>query len=102
VSQPSVYQDNKRHVSLELMKGEVADAVLEAIEQGHEGVKVTDMHGFIIIEVLGRMRISAQSVRDHLGKSEWVMTDLNEVMAAFSGNIETYTTQELVLSRPKA
>lgn len=99
MSLPSIYQDNKHHVSLELMKGEVADAVLEAIKERNEGVKVTDMPGFVIIEVPDRLQVDAQSVRDQLGKSDWIMTDLNEIMAAFSGNIETYSAHDLVLSR---
>lgn len=101
MSQPSIYQHNEHHVSLELMKGEVADAVLEAVKERNQGVKVTDMHGFVIIEVPERLQIDAESVRDHLGKSEWTMRDLNEIMAAFSGQIEIYSAQDLVLSRLK-
>jgi hypothetical protein len=101
MSQQSVFQDNKHHVSLELMKGEVADAVLEAIRERNDGVKVSDLPGYIIIEVPDRLEVDAELVREHLGKSEWAMTDLNEIMAAFSGHFETYNEHDLVLSRLK-
>jgi hypothetical protein len=99
MTQSSVYQDNKHHVCLELMKGEVADAVLEAIRESNSDVKLSNLPGFLVIEVPERLRIDAESVRDHLGKSDWLMTDLNEIMAAFAGQIETYTEHQFVLSR---
>ncbi len=101
MSQQSVFQDNKHHVCLELMKGEVADAVLEAIRECNNDVKVSNLPGFLVIEVPDRLEVSAESVCDHLGRSGWVMTDLNEIMAAFAGQIEIYTEQDLVLSRLK-
>lgn len=97
----SVFQDNKNHVGLELMKGEVAEAVLEAVRERHDDVKVSDLPGYWIIEVPERMEVSADYVRDYLGKSDWIMTDLNEIMAAFSGHVLEYTDQTLVLSRLK-
>jgi hypothetical protein len=84
---------------MELMKGEVADAVLEAIRESNEGVKISDLPGYIIIEVPDRLEFGAEAVRDHLGRLDWSMKDLNEVMHAFAGQIETYTSDRFVLSR---
>lgn len=86
------------HVSLELMKGEVAEAVLEAIEDNHEGVKVSDLPGYIVIEVPHKIELDAEDVRECLGKGNWSILDLNEVMPAFSGNFEVYTKDKMVLS----
>lgn len=97
---PSVFGNNTGHVAIELMKGEVADAVLEAVREAHEDVKVSELPGYIVIEVKARLDVSAEAVRDQLGRSDWVMTDLNEIMPAFAGNVETFTVDRLVLSRP--
>lgn len=101
MSQKPVFTDNKHHVCMELMKGEVADAVLDAIRESNDGVKLSDLPGFIVIEVPQRIAFDAQTVREHLGKLDWTMNDLNEVMHAFAGNIETYTADNFVLSRLK-
>jgi len=84
---------------MELMKGEVADAVLGAIQESNDDVKVTELPGFIVIEVPRRVAFDAQAVRDHLGRNDWTMHDLNEIMHAFAGNIETYTPDSFALSR---
>jgi hypothetical protein len=85
------YSSQRGCVSMELMKGEVADAVLEAIMETNENVEVSDLPGFIVIEVPDRLELDAELVRDHLGKDDWRMNDLNEIMPAFSGQIEVYT-----------
>jgi hypothetical protein len=95
------YSDHRGHVSMELMKGEVADAVLEAILEMNQNVEVSDLPGFIVIEVPNRLELNAELVRDHLGKNDWTMTDLNEIMPAFAGQIEEYTEDKIVLSRIK-
>lgn len=97
----SVFRDNSGHVAMELMKGEVADAVLEAVRETHDQVSVSELPGYVIIEVKGRLDLAAEAVRDELGRDDWVMTDLNEIMHAFAGNVETFTTDRLVLSRPQ-
>ena len=98
---PSVFRDNSGHVAMELMKGEVADAVLEAVRETHDGVSVSELPGYVIIEVKGRLDLEAEAVRDELGRDDWVMTDLNEIMHAFAGNVETFIVDRLVLSRPQ-
>ncbi len=97
---PSVFGDNHGHVAIELMKGEVADAVLEAVRETHDDVRVSDLPGYSVIEVKARLDVTADAVRDQLGRTDWVMTDLNEIMPAFAGNVETFTVDRLVLSRP--
>jgi hypothetical protein len=82
------------------MKGEVADAVLEAVRSAHDGVSVSEVPGYIVIEVPDRIDVSADAVRDQLGRLDWVMTDLNEVMPAFAGHIEIFTEDRFVLARP--
>lgn len=98
---PSVFQDNSGHVAIELMKGEVADAVLEAVRETHDGVKVSELPGYVIIEVKSRLDLDVEAVRDQLGRDDWAMTDINEIMSAFAGNVETFTVDRLVLSRPQ-
>ncbi len=98
MSADSVFKNVKGHVSIEMMKGEVAEAVLEVIQDNHEDVKVSNLPGYIVIEVPNRMEIDAEAVRDYLGKGEWSILDLNEVMHAFSGQVETYTEDKMVLS----
>lgn len=97
---PSVFHDNSGHVSIELMKGEVADAVLEAVREAHPDVSVAELPGYLVIEVQARLDLDVEAVRDQLGRDDWVMTDLNEIMHAFAGNVETFTVDRLVLSRP--
>lgn len=101
MAEKSVFQDHKGHVCMELMKGEVADAVLETVLEMNEDVKISDLPGYIIIEVPGRVEVDAELVREHLGKDDWTMNDLNEVMHAFAGQIEVYTEDRFVLSRRK-
>jgi hypothetical protein len=98
LSSESVFKSLKGHVSLELMKGEIADAVLEVIEDNHEDVKVSVLPGYIVIEVPNRIEIDAEEVRECLGKGQWSILDLNEVMPAFSGHFEIYTKDKMVLS----
>jgi hypothetical protein len=98
MSAESVFKNVKGHVSIELMKGEVAEAVLEVIQDNHEDVKVSNLPGYIVIEVPNRMEIDAESVRECLGKEDWTIHDLNEVMPAFSGQVETYTEDKMVLA----
>lgn len=93
------FSDHKHHVCMEMMKGEVADAVLEAILEEHEDVKVSELPGYVIVEIPDRVAFSAEAVRLHLGRRDWVMTDLNEVLHAFAGQIATYTEDDFVLTR---
>lgn len=99
MSETTIFGNHKHHVCMEMMKGEVADAVLEAIVASHKNVKVSDLPGYIIVEVPDRIEFDAESVRENLGREDWVMTDLNEVLHAFAGQIETYTENAFVLSR---
>ena len=75
--------------------------MLEAVRETHDGVSVSELPGYVIIEVKGRLDLEAEAVRDELGRDDWVMTDLNEIMHAFAGNVETFTVDRLVLSRPQ-
>lgn len=96
----SAFQHSVRGVGIELMKGEVADAVLEAVRESHDDVRVSDLPGYIIIEVDTKLDLTAQQVRDQLGNPDWVMTDLNEFTAVVTGNVEMYTEDRLVVSKP--
>lgn len=98
---PSVFHDNSGHVCMELMKGEVAEAVLEAVRESHDEVSVAELPGYLVIEVKSRIELDVDAVRDQLGRDDWVMTDLNEIMHAFAGNVECFTVDRLVLSRPQ-
>lgn len=94
------FSDHKHHVCMEMMKGEVADAVLEAIRESHDDVKVSELPGYVVVEIPDRVAFNADAVRSHLGRNDWVMTDLNEVLHAFAGTISTYTEDDFALTRP--
>ena len=93
------FSNHKHHVCMEMMKGEVADAVLEAIREGHDDVKVSELPGYVVVEIPDRVAFSAEAVRSHLGRTDWVMTDLNEVLHAFAGQISTYNEEDFALTR---
>jgi hypothetical protein len=70
--------------------GEIADAVVLAIEDDNPGraVRVTDRDDYVRVEVDGRCRLTRRSLEHHLGR-EIALSQLEIEMPSFTGRMST-------------
>lgn len=70
-----------------LLRGPVAQAVIEAILADNEGVQVTDRGGYLRVHAPSPCRLCGPTLARILGRSVNLPEDLELVMPSFSGCI---------------
>jgi toluene monooxygenase system protein D len=85
---------NNNRVGPVMRSGEVADAVVEAVEIDNPGkvIEVEDMHAYLRISTDSEMILRRETVEDCLGRA-FRMQELEVNLSSFAGKIETGTEQ---------
>jgi hypothetical protein len=68
-------------------KSAVADAMIAAIRQLNQNVKVQDRGAYTRVSVLGRCVLRRQAAEQHLGRPLKFPSDLEKVMPSFEGRL---------------
>jgi hypothetical protein len=73
-----------------MRSGDIADAVIDAIEQDNPGrdVLVTDRGDYVHVHVLKDCRLTRASLEQHLGR-DYPLPMLEIEMASFTGRMQT-------------
>ena len=76
--------ERNRYVGLDLTNGDATEAIIEAIEQDNENVKITRFPGYAKVEAINKLVINQASVEECLGDS-WETEDLQLAVTSYYG-----------------
>lgn len=85
-----------RYVGLDLSNSDTTEAIIEAIEQDNEDVKVTHFPGYIKVESLNKLVINQASVEEMLGE-KWETEDLQLVVTSYYGFMGDWDEDHIII-----
>ena len=76
------------------------DGIIQALRDDNPGqeIRVIDRSAYVRVEGEPPLRLTRKSIENHIGR-EFEMRELQLLMSAFSGKIDSSTSEELVWSR---
>lgn len=76
------------------------DGIIQAMRDDNPGqeIRVIDRHAYVRVEGDPPLRLTRKSIEAHIGR-EFEMRELQLLMSAFSGKIDSSTSDELVWGR---
>ncbi len=88
--------ERNRYVGLDLTNCPESEAILEAIEQDNENVKITRFPGYVKVEAINRLVINKESVEEFLG-DDWETEDLQLAVTSYYGFMADWDDEHIVL-----
>lgn len=88
--------ERNRYVGLDLTNGSVTEAIIEAIEQDNENVKITRFPGYVKVEAIDKLIINQASVEECLG-DDWQTEDLQLVVTSYYGFMGEWDDDRIVV-----
>lgn len=87
---------NVREVGIEVMSGDEAEAVADAIEKDNLGCKVMRFMAYLRITVPQKLVLNKSSVESFLGR-DWKTRDLEQIMANYFGILTEWNDESVVI-----
>lgn len=89
-------EKRNRYVGLDLTNCPESEAIIEAVEQDNENVKITRFPGYAKVESLNKLVINKTSVEECLGDS-WETEDLQLAVTSYYGFMADWDDDHIVL-----
>lgn len=84
-------------VGIELLPGAEAEAIVEAAQDEQDDVVITRNAAVVIVSAPGRLEITGERVRYHLGRDDWECHEIQVIMASYFGFISHLDDERIVL-----
>jgi phenol hydroxylase P2 protein len=85
-----------RYVGFDLTNSPETEAIIQAVEQDNENVKITRFPGYVKVESLNRLVINKASVEEFLG-DVWNTEDLQLAVTSYYGFMADWDDDHIVL-----
>jgi phenol/toluene 2-monooxygenase (NADH) P2/A2 len=83
-------------IDLDTSGGNVATAIIAAIEEDNEGVVVEDFSVYKKVKVPGKLVLNRETVEEHLG-ADFEMDQIHLVMSSYFGFITDWDEEHLTI-----
>jgi phenol/toluene 2-monooxygenase (NADH) P2/A2 len=88
--------EKARYVGLDLSNSDTTEAIIEAIEQDNENVKITRFPGYIKAEAINKLVINKDTVEEMLGE-KWETEDLQLVVTSYYGFMGEWDDEQIII-----
>lgn len=92
----TVTQERNRYVGIDLTNSDTTEAVVEAIEQDNEQVKITRFPGYVKVEAVDQLMINRETVAECLGEN-WETEGLQLIVTSYYGFIGEWDDDQIII-----